>query len=347
MSKRTLDSFFQTPSKKPKVEADSSPSHTSAAGDEEDDKQSTGPPSLHRTYPFPVPALPSSITQALQYSPATFERHIHDRPHLDLLYYEPFIDRKSAQKLFHFLRQELFFYRVQYKIKRGALETDINTPRYTTVFGVDETSQWHQPTSDAEFTLLERSTQKPVDPKKYARPPRPIPDCLQTLRHATEAVTGETFNFCLVNYYADGSDSISYHSDDERFLGANPAIASFSLGSQRDFLMKHKPPPPPKNGETPSKQDAKSDEKPLKLPLASGDMVVMRGETQSNWLHSIPKRKGGQGDGGRINITFRKAMVKGGSENYYQYNVGTGVAHRWDKGLRKMVPLEGSNGDQR
>ena len=70
------------------------------------------------------------------------------------------------------------------------------------------------------------------------------------------------------------------------------------------------------------------------------DMVLMRGETQSNWLHSIPKRAGAQGDGGRINITFRKAMVKGGSENYYQYNVGTGVPHRWDEDLRRMIPLE-------
>ena len=56
----------------------------------------------------------------------------------------------------------------------------------------------------------------------------------------------------------------------------------------------------------------------------------MRGRTQANWLHSIPKRKGGESDKGRINITFRKAMVKGGTENYYQYNVGNGGVWRWD-----------------
>lgn len=143
---------------------------------------------------------------------------------------------------------------------------------------------------------------------------------------------------CLVNYYATGSDSISYHSDDERFLGANPAIASFSLGAKRDFLLKHKPVPP--DGEKAKGKE----EKPLKIPLGSGDMVLMRGSTQANWLHSIPKRKGGEAEKGRINITFRKAMVKGGTENYYRYNVGEGGVWKWDETRKEMVewmPQEG------
>jgi hypothetical protein len=65
---------------------------------------------------------------------------------------------------------------------------------------------------------------------------------------------------------------------------------------------------------------------PIKLPLTSGDMVLMRGATQAHWLYSIPKRTGAKTkiDGGRINITFRKALVSAGTENYYNYNVGTG-----------------------
>jgi alkylated DNA repair dioxygenase AlkB len=151
--------------------------------------------------------------------------------------------------------------------------------------------------------------------------------------------TGCEYNFCLVNYYASGSDSISFHSDDEQFLGQDPAIASFSLGARRDFLMKHKPPPP--NAANPPAVDAK----PLKLPLGSGDMVLMRGRTQSNWLHSIPKRTGkNQEDGGRINITFRRAMVKGGTENYYNYNVGTGPVYRWNREAREMLVWKSRDG---
>jgi len=164
---------------------------------------------------------------------------------------------------------------------------------------------------------------------KYA--PRPLPKCLDDLRVSTEAATNCNFNFCLVNYYASGSDSISYHSDDERFLGPEPAIASFSLGARRDFLMKHKPIVP--NGNSPLPQETK----PIKLPLSSGDMILMRGKTQANWLHSIPKRTGKNAeDGGRINITFRKALIKAGTENYYNYNVGTGPVYKWDSTAREM-----------
>lgn len=63
----------------------------------------------------------------------------------------------------------------------------------------------------------------------------------------------------------------------------------------------------------------------------------MKGSTQSTWLHSIPKRKGGDAWKGRINITFRKAMVKGGTENYYHYNLGVGPTYQWDVELGKMA----------
>lgn len=172
--------------------------------------------------------------------------------------------------------------------------------------------------------------------KGYTAIPRPIPRCLDLLRTSTEAATGCQFNFCLVNYYASGADSISFHSDDERFLGALPAIASFSLGARRDFLMKHKPPRSEPGG---ANHDTGAANGALKLPLGSGDMVLMRGRTQANWLHSIPKRSGkNEWDGGRINITFRRALVRGGTENYYQYNVGSGPVYKWNAAGQEMKP---------
>jgi alkylated DNA repair dioxygenase AlkB len=263
----------------------------------------------------------------LGFAPAEEGKVINDQLHLDLVYYQPYIPATIASGLFDFLRQELPFYRVQYNIKRGGATTTVNTPRFTTVFGIDDTSRFA-----ADGSVMDAKTGKAVDGQKsYKCAPRPLPQCLDELRKITEGTTGETFNFCLVNYYADGKDSISYHSDDERFLGTNPAIASFSLGAKRDFLMKHKP--------LPSSSTSKAEEpKGLKLPLSSGDMILMRGSTQANWLHSIPKRAGGEAGKGRINITFRKAMVKGGTENYYQYNVGTGGVFRWNGAQEKMMP---------
>jgi hypothetical protein len=67
-------------------------------------------------------------------------------------------------------------------------------------------------------------------------------------------------------------------------------------------------------------------------------MVIMRGSTQANWLHSIPKRKSGEG---RINITFRRAVVPAGTNNYYNYNVGGGGMYRWDERRGKMVEQGG------
>jgi hypothetical protein len=141
--------------------------------------------------------------------------------------------------------------------------------RWTTVFGLEETSRF-----DEDGVVVDAKSGMKVSDKLYDKnPPRPIPKCLDQLRQSTEAATGCKFNFCLVNYYASGADSISFHSDDERFLGPEPAIASFSLGARRDFLMKHKPPPTtPAGGPAAvpaAAPEAASTAKPLKLPLGS------------------------------------------------------------------------------
>lgn len=94
--------------------------------------------------------------------------------------------------------------------------------------------------------------------------------------------------------------------------------------------MKHKP-------AAPNDKNPPPETKLMKLPLASGDMILMKGETQAKWLHSIPKRTGKNADdGGRINITFRRAMIKAGTENYYNYNVGTGPVYKWDENRREI-----------
>ncbi|KAJ5618576.1 hypothetical protein N7528_006687 [Penicillium herquei] len=381
MSKRTLDSFFK-PISPPSPKRSKPESST-----DNNESSPTSSPKLytHPTYPIAIPELPSHIEIALTHgTPAREAKSITNQPHLDLLQFQPYITRPTANELFKFLRQSLPFYRVQYEIKRGGIQTTINTPRYTTVFGVDDTSlfvsQPDSPTSNSTLTstpnttsnldlhLINTSTKTPISSTKYQYPPRPIPPCLDTLRQSVEKATGARYNFCLVNYYASGEDSISFHSDDERFLGSQPNIASLSLGGEREFHMKHKPisesgsmnmnmnggtnkaiastPASAVESEPSSKlkgstngpaflspSGAGTGTQALKMGLLSGDMIVMRGDTQANWLHSIPKRRGRGGDAirGRINITFRKAIIPAGTNNYYHYNVGTGPVYRWDE----------------
>ena len=312
MKRGALDTFFKpTTSKKIKYEASALASN-------------------HESYPFSISYLPMQFLDQLGFAPAEEGRLMKDELDLDLVYYQPYIPPSITAGLFTFFRQELPFYRVQYTVHRFGKKADVNTPRFTTVFGIDETCRF-----DPSGCIMDAQTYKRIDTSKYKCRPRPIPQCLDELRKITEGTTGNTFNFCLVNYYADGRDSISYHSDDERFLGSNPAIASFTLGAKRDFLLKHKPIVPREGEITP-------DPGHIKLPLGSGDMILMRGKTQSMWLHSIPKRSGVEANNGRINITFRKALVKAGTENYYQYNIGNGGVYRWDDMQNKMVLCEES-----
>ena len=315
MSKRTLEGFFAPAAKKVKHSTTETPISTFS-----------GKNTSHDTYPWSIPHLPPYLADEVELQVTAHGKLVNNQTHLDLLYFQPFIPKAVQHDFFEFLRSELFFYRVKYTIKRFGKDTTVNTPRFTTVFGLDETSRF----ADGGAHIMEAGDPgKPVRKDKYKCSPRPIPECLDLLRRVTEANTDTKYNFCLVNYYASGNDSISFHSDDERFLGVDPAIASFSLGAQRDFLMKHKPTRP---------GESERETTPIELALGSGDMVLMRGKTQSNWLHSIPKRKGGEVGQGRINITLRRAMIPAGTENYYRYNVGDGGAFKWDSKKKEMLP---------
>ena len=112
---------------------------------------------------------------------------------------------------------------------------------------------------------------------------------LQILKQRTEDKTGELFNSCLLNLYHDGSEGMSWHSDAEKDLKKNGAIASVSLGAERRFLFKHK-----------------STNEKVELFLENGSLLVMKGETQENWLHRLPTTKKILTP--RINLTFR--MIK-------------------------------------
>lgn len=109
---------------------------------------------------------------------------------------------------------------------------------------------------------------------------------LMKLKNLTEKYTGEHYNSCLLNLYHSGEEGMGWHSDDEKELKANGAIASLSFGAQRKFVLKHK-----------------STKEKVELILDHGSLLVMKGETQSHWLHRLPptKRIGAP----RINLTFR------------------------------------------
>jgi len=119
--------------------------------------------------------------------------------------------------------------------------------------------------------------------------PTAWPRALVERRERLQDELGIEFNSCLVNLYRDGADAMGYHSDNEPELGAQPTIASISLGDRRRFVLRHR-----STGERWS------------WDLGHGDLLVMRDESQSNYAHAIPKTS--RQVGPRMNLTFRRFL---------------------------------------
>ena len=109
---------------------------------------------------------------------------------------------------------------------------------------------------------------------------------LLALKAIIEKESGETYNSCLLNLYHSGEEGMGYHSDGEKMLKKNGAIASLSLGVARKFSFKHR-----------------ENKQRIDIILENGSLLVMKEATQTNWLHRLPPTK--KVNLPRINLTFR------------------------------------------
>ncbi len=118
---------------------------------------------------------------------------------------------------------------------------------------------------------------------KQALPWTPM---LLELKKIAENLTGETFNSCLLNLYHNGDEGMAWHSDGEKELKRNGAIASLTFGAERKFSFKHK-----------------STKEKIDIRLEHGSLLVMKDTTQTHWLHRLPPVKNVHAP--RVNLTFR------------------------------------------
>lgn len=109
---------------------------------------------------------------------------------------------------------------------------------------------------------------------------------LLKLKGRSEEISGATYNSCLLNLYHHGGETMAWHSDGEKMLLKNGAIASLSLGAERKFAFKHK-----RTKET------------VSIILEHGSLLVMKDATQQNWLHRLPPAAKIRSP--RVNLTFR------------------------------------------
>lgn len=121
---------------------------------------------------------------------------------------------------------------------------------------------------------------------KITKTALPFTSELKALKTTIEQLTGETFNSCLLNLYHTGDEGMAWHSDAEKDLKKDGAIASVSFGAERKFSFKHK-----LTAQT------------ISVLLEHGSLLMMKGKTQSHWLHRLPPTK--RIAQPRVNLTFR------------------------------------------
>lgn len=189
-----------------------------------------------------------------------------DLPGGEAVFYEKFFPPEESRDLFLKLKEETSWRQEEIRIY-GRL---VPLPRLTAWYG----DPW------ARYVY-----------SGISQAPLPWTDCLLSIKKKVEAKAGAAFNGVLLNLYRSGSDGVAWHADDEPELGAEPVIASVSFGAPRIFQLKHK---------------FSKELKRVELNLTGGSLLVMRGQTQKNWLHQVPKTK--KPVQPRINLTFRAVL---------------------------------------
>nr|GLL37750.1 DNA oxidative demethylase ALKBH2 isoform X2 [Ipomoea trifida] len=160
-----------------------------------------------------------------------------------------------------------------------------------------------------------------------------FPPLKEILDAVHKAIPGSHFNSLLLNRYKGGNDYVGWHADDEKLYGPTPEIASVSFGCERDFFLKKKPNKTSRGknaeGEPPSKRSkTHNNSEQHHFALKHGSLLLMRGYTQRDWLHSVPKRA--KVEAVRINLTFRADRPK------HDLLLKADMAHL----LRCVAPLE-------
>jgi alkylated DNA repair dioxygenase AlkB len=121
-----------------------------------------------------------------------------------------------------------------------------------------------------------------------------LPPMLREMADALSDRYPVLFDRIWVNLYRDGQDSVAWHGDRNRLVMTRPMVATVSLGSRRKFLLRQRG----------------TSRAVHRLEPGHGDLVVMGGECQAEWEHTIPKTK--LPVGARMSVTIRHSEPAAG-----------------------------------
>jgi nicotinamidase-related amidase len=148
-------------------------------------------------------------------------------------------------------------------------------------------------------------------PADESPPLLPFSPTVSLIRAEVEKRLGHPVNHALIQFYRDGSDYISEHSDKTLDIVPKTFIANVSLGAQRTMVFRTKK--PRKTDETVSSVSAQPREA-IRAALPHNSLCRMGLVTNMRWLHSIRQDKRPVSEktpeelaygSGRISLTFR------------------------------------------
>lgn len=131
--------------------------------------------------------------------------------------------------------------------------------------------------------------QQVLEPRLVANWPTgaALPSEVLELTEPLSARYGVQIDSCLVNLYRDGSDAVAWHADTVRKVLRDPLVFTVSLGARRSFLLR------PAAGGPVARRYAPGE----------GDLIVMGGACQHEWVHTVPRER--SASGARMSVTLR------------------------------------------
>ena len=120
-----------------------------------------------------------------------------------------------------------------------------------------------------------------------------------------------TFGGVGLAFYRDGRDSVAFHRDTDLRYCENTVIAILSLGARRPWLLQPR-------GNPDRFRDGYGGQV-IDLAPGSGDLIVLGGACQTNWLHAVPKVPGPL-PAGRVSAQWRWTSRTGKPEQQPSYS---------------------------
>lgn len=209
-------------------------------------------------------------------------------PNGELIYAEHFFDKRiSDRSVEYFLENDsgLDYKKTNW---RGFDKNKLDNVKFKNIdWHHDQIKMFGKDVFLPRYSAWYGDSDKPYTYSGLTLTPKPWNKGLLYIKNEIDKIGEVNFNSVLMNWYRDGDDYINWHTDAEKELGKNPVIGSVNFGATRRFLIR--------------RIDDKKEK--VEILLKHGTLLVMKGELQHYWQHSVPKEKKVKED--RINLTFR------------------------------------------